>query len=194
MREIITIVAYKQFVKSNTDNAITLHGTSIRADMGYRALSPMAKLMFFNALLISNKDGKLYHTFSDNPYTAEELIRSVSSHNNRNDLLGKAFLELIHYGLIHSNIKYDRVSKIAHDKYSTDWTEDLRMAVRKRDGYKCRVCSKDGIQVHHIDYNKSNCDPGNLVTLCSRCHNKTNIRREYWKKYFTERKDNARHY
>lgn len=28
--------------------------------------------------------------------------------------------------------------------------------------------------MHHVDYDKQNCDPGNLVTLCDPCHAKTN--------------------
>lgn len=39
-------------------------------------------------------------------------------------------------------------------------------------------------QVHHIDYNKLNCNPNNLITLCKSCHMKTNFNREYWLDYF----------
>lgn len=38
--------------------------------------------------------------------------------------------------------------------------------------------------VHHIDYNKFNCNPENLITLCKSCHVKTNHNRNYWINYF----------
>lgn len=40
--------------------------------------------------------------------------------------------------------------------------------------------------VHHIDYNKQNNNPENLITLCNRCNSKVNFNREYWTQYFQE--------
>lgn len=69
--------------------------------------------------------------------------------------------------------------------YSVDWTERLRRAIRERDRYTCQVCNREpAIDVHHIDYNKENCDPINLITLCRSCHMKTNHDREAWFNYF----------
>lgn len=77
-------------------------------------------------------------------------------------------------------------------KYPNKWTNSLKEIIRKRDGYVCQLC---GIQqdelkgkfsrldVHHIDYNKYNIDPINLITLCRHCHIKTNYYRDYWEKY-----------
>jgi len=74
------------------------------------------------------------------------------------------------------------------EPYTTDWTKTLRQAIRERDKYTCQVCGeKQGervLNVHHIDYNKKNCNPNNLICLCSACHNKTNFNRNYWIKYF----------
>lgn len=79
------------------------------------------------------------------------------------------------------------------EPYSIDWTDILREAIRTRDNYICQICGihqdeLDGfsklLDVHHIDYDKKNCNPNNLVTLCRSCHLKTNINREYWKQYF----------
>ena len=39
---------------------------------------------------------------------------------------------------------------------------------------------------NHIDYNKKNSNPNNLITLCSRCHSKTNFFNKKWIKYFKE--------
>lgn len=74
--------------------------------------------------------------------------------------------------------------------YPQDWTYDLKESIRKRDNYTCQECGihKDELNrklhVHHIDYNKKNCNPINFITLCCACHMKTNYNKEYWMEYF----------
>jgi hypothetical protein len=74
------------------------------------------------------------------------------------------------------------------EPYSIDWTETLKRSIRERDKYTCQLCGKlqgdIAFSVHHIDYNKENCNPDNLITLCRSCHQKTNINRSYWIKVF----------
>ena len=74
--------------------------------------------------------------------------------------------------------------------YSLDWTKTLRISIRERDKYTCQLCGeKQGDRahdVHHIDYNKQNCSSENLITLCQKCHKKTNSNRDYWFKYFKD--------
>ncbi|MFA5072078.1 MAG: hypothetical protein WC511_07060, partial [Candidatus Pacearchaeota archaeon] len=73
------------------------------------------------------------------------------------------------------------------EEYTVDWTETLRRSIRERDRYICFVCKKEpATYVHHIDYDKKNCNPNNLITLCNSCHTKTNHHREMWIKYFKE--------
>lgn len=78
---------------------------------------------------------------------------------------------------------------ISFRPYAVDWTRTLRRSIRERDKYTCFICkemqTEKVFSVHHIDYNKLNCDPKNLITLCSSCHSKTNSNREYWYQYFT---------
>lgn len=69
--------------------------------------------------------------------------------------------------------------------YSVDWTNTLKKSIRERDKYICQLCSNEGCYVHHIDYNKKNCNPINLITLCHSCHSKTNHNREKWIKDFS---------
>jgi len=69
---------------------------------------------------------------------------------------------------------------ISFEPYSLDWTKTLRKSIRERDHYICQICSAEGIDVHHIDYNKKNCNPDNLITLCHKCHMKTNTNRNTW--------------
>ena len=78
--------------------------------------------------------------------------------------------------------------------YSVDWADDLKDSIRKRDDYICKICGihqdeldmgqLKKLDVHHMDYNKDNLNPNNLITLCRSCHVKTNFNREYWIKYF----------
>jgi endogenous inhibitor of DNA gyrase (YacG/DUF329 family) len=74
------------------------------------------------------------------------------------------------------------------EKYTVNWTSTLKRAIRERDKYTCRVCGLEqtgiAFSVHHIDYDKKNCNPDNLVTLCLMCHLKTNGNRKHWTDYF----------
>lgn len=72
------------------------------------------------------------------------------------------------------------------EPYTTDWTETLRRSIRERDNYICQNCSQYGNTVHHIDYNKKNCSPENLITLCHNCNIRANYNRKYWIGYFRE--------
>lgn len=84
---------------------------------------------------------------------------------------------------------------ISYQPYPNDWNSSLRDSIRQRDLYMCQECGVhqdelDGrfrkLDVHHIDYDKNNLNPNNLITLCKSCHSKTNNNREYWKEYFTK--------
>ena len=70
------------------------------------------------------------------------------------------------------------------EPYTVNWTDTLKKSIRERDHYTCQICLGCGDNVHHIDYDKKNCNPDNLITLCVSCHAKTNIHRKYWKEYF----------
>jgi len=79
---------------------------------------------------------------------------------------------------------------VDNQPYGGDWTDILREAIRQRDNYICQECGTHQdelnykLDIHHIDYDKENCDPKNLVSLCRRCHVKTNYNRDYWQDYF----------
>ncbi|MCK9370949.1 NUMOD3 domain-containing DNA-binding protein [Candidatus Dojkabacteria bacterium] len=77
------------------------------------------------------------------------------------------------------------------EPYSVDWNNTLKRSIRERDKYICQLCTlpqgDEALSVHHIDYNKLNCNPTNLITLCRSCHTKTNGKRDYWTNYFNTR-------
>ncbi len=75
---------------------------------------------------------------------------------------------------------------IYKNPYPNNWTKLLKESIRLRDKHKCQLCNKHQdnfkrrLDVHHIDYNKQNCNPKNLISLCRSCHIKTNVNRKYW--------------
>ena len=76
---------------------------------------------------------------------------------------------------------------ISFELYGFDWTKLLKHSIRTRDCFVCQICGKNGWIIHHIDYNKKNCNPDNLITLCNSCHAKTNFNRKYWTNYFYDK-------
>jgi len=74
--------------------------------------------------------------------------------------------------------------------YAWTFNKKLKGEVRQRDEYRCQLCGVSQtecevvLDVHHIDYNKQNSDPVNLIVLCHSCHSRTNTNREHWTKLF----------
>ena len=79
------------------------------------------------------------------------------------------------------------------EPYGLEFNEDLKEVIRNRDRRKCQICEKTELEEgrklcnHHIDYNKKNNNPNNLISLCRKCHTKTNHNRDYWIKYFIKK-------
>lgn len=82
---------------------------------------------------------------------------------------------------------------ISFETYSINWTNTLKRSIRERDKYICQLCNEQqndkAFDVHHIDYDKKNCNPDNLITLCRSCHMKTNNKRDRWTEFFKKLKD-----
>lgn len=74
---------------------------------------------------------------------------------------------------------------ISFELYSPEFNEKLKEKIRRRDEYICQRCGKTQEQelnelnkklaIHHIDHDKQNCNPSNLITLCASCNSKTNF-------------------
>ena len=77
------------------------------------------------------------------------------------------------------------------EEYGFDFTKDLKQQIKDRDNFKCQICSEhpSRLCVHHIDYNKKNCNSNNLISLCEVCHGKTNYKRQDWTNYFNEKSE-----
>lgn len=84
---------------------------------------------------------------------------------------------------------------ISFEPYSSEFTNQLKEYIRERDNYVCQLCGKKQRQnsnnkklsVHHIDYNKQNCYPKNLISLCRVCHAEVNSDRKAWTRIFRRR-------
>lgn len=67
-------------------------------------------------------------------------------------------------------------------RYPKNW-KAISLAIRERAGYRCERCgiengrthpvtgSKVILTVAHLDHQPENCEPGNLLAMCQRCHN-----------------------
>lgn len=81
-------------------------------------------------------------------------------------------------------------------KYPTEFNAKLKLQIRTRDLFKCQLCYRLESEeldefnrvlcVNHIDFNKYNCDPSNLNTLCLRCNLLINYDRDKWTNYFKQ--------
>ncbi len=83
---------------------------------------------------------------------------------------------------------------IACEPYAPGFISQLKEVIKKIDSHICQNCKTkpDILSIHHIDYNKENHSLNNLISLCNKCHSKTNTKRENWKEKFTELSKNER--
>lgn len=78
---------------------------------------------------------------------------------------------------------------ISYEPYCEQWSDiEYKESIKERDGHICLnpECKKitNKLCVHHIDYNKKNCHPLNLITICISCNSKANINRRWHKAWY----------
>jgi len=74
--------------------------------------------------------------------------------------------------------------------YPDEFSAELKEQIRKRDNHICQNCGMTEeehlivigqiLSVHHIDYDKKNCNKKNLITVCMSCNIRANYNRNYW--------------
>lgn len=136
--------------------------------------------------------------FTDNATSFKEaggdmldFYRQYKSSINKNSQKKRIFLEVF-------NIPNDQQLKKKVDEAfgypEIFYDPDFRQDIIEEQGKQCALCGRDlnGIypHLHHINYNKKDCDKGNLVFLCPRCHGKTNHQRHIWQSILEEYKHN----
>ena len=77
------------------------------------------------------------------------------------------------------------------EPYCDVWkNKEYEHDILKRDDYRCQNPDCRGTSVrldrHHIDYNKKNCSPNNIITLCASCNARANFKREWHTNYYNE--------
>lgn len=73
--------------------------------------------------------------------------------------------------------------------YPQEFNKELKNKIKQRDMYICQTPNCMNIEnlcIHHIDYDKNNSNPENLITLCNSCHTKTNGKnnRGFWIEFY----------
>jgi hypothetical protein len=102
----------------------------------------------------------------------------------------KGIMSLIHGG---TGIPYE------YNRYPKEFHE-IKVQIRNRDNHRCQNCGMTEeehltvygrvLDVHHIDYNKQNCNSNNLITTCMCCNIRANYNRDYWKKFYITKMEN----
>jgi hypothetical protein len=83
----------------------------------------------------------------------------------------------------------------SHEPYcDVFFDKEFRTIVLNRDKHVCQNCGvtrllslkvfDQNLAIHHINYDKKDCDLFNLITVCSSCNAKANINRSYWQSHY----------
>jgi len=70
---------------------------------------------------------------------------------------------------------------VTYDNRPPELTPEYKQAIRRRDGFTCQLCGytnrgkKWKLPTHHIDENRHNNHPDNMITICRACHGETKI-------------------
>jgi len=89
---------------------------------------------------------------------------------------------------------------ISAEPYCLIWKDkQYKEDIKKRDNYRCQNpdCwqTSNSLCIHHINYNKKECHPSNLITLCKSCNSRANKDREWhreWYKIMMEKRTNGK--
>lgn len=71
------------------------------------------------------------------------------------------------------------------EPYCELWqSKEYKEEIKERDNDECQnpFCwgNDTKLCIHHINYNKLDCHPNNLITVCISCNSRANSNREYW--------------
>jgi len=97
------------------------------------------------------------------------------------------------------DLRYGKPGKLHHnwkggiscEPYCDAWADkEYKESIKERDGYRCLNpdcwgnCNHLSLTIHHIDYDKKNCHPSNLITLCRSCNSRANKDRKWHKAWY----------
>ncbi len=80
---------------------------------------------------------------------------------------------------------------ISAEPYCDIWLDqDYKQSIKDRDNNQCQNpdCwgTSNKLCGHHIDYNKKNCHPWNIITICQSCNTRANHNRKYWQEFYQQ--------
>jgi hypothetical protein len=122
----------------------------------------------------------------NNPMFNEEVRKKVSLKQKGRQVKESTKIKLMKYcGPLNSRWK----GGISDEGYCDLWKDkEYKKEIKKRDFNTCLnpECSKkcNKIVIHHINYDKKDCNPLNLITICSSCNSKANSDREWHKAWY----------
>ncbi len=127
----------------------------------------------------------------------------TKEHNRKNSQTTKKYFNdpenLIKHSCAIQKVKRkDWKGFVSVEPYCDVWSdEEYKESIRQRDNYQCQnpdcwkiVKRKEKLCIHHIDYNKKNCKPDNLITLCRSCNTRANANREFHFNFYKNIIDN----
>jgi len=80
--------------------------------------------------------------------------------------------------------------EISSQGYCSSWLDkEFKQDIKDRDGNKCLnpICESknpNDLVGHHIDYDKQNCNPINIITVCRSCNLKANYERDWHQSWY----------
>jgi len=142
-----------------------------------------------------NNSGK-NHPFYGKKHSEETIKKMSETHKGKKlSLKHKKKISEAEKGIKNWNWR----GGISFEPYGIEFNNSLKELIRERDKYRCQQCfrhqdelydkngKKYSLNVHHIDYDKQNNSPDNLISLCRNCHTQTNYTRNNWTAYFQEK-------
>ena len=131
----------------------------------------IAKAKFGKRNPMYGKTGRKHHRYGEKH--TEEIRKTMSE--NHADFSGEN----------HWNWK----GGISCEPYCDVWLDkDFKESILERDGYQCLnpTCLRESkrLCIHHINYNKKDCSPFNLITICNSCNTKANSDREWHEMWY----------
>lgn len=139
-----------------------------------------------------------YKLLSDKYINAHQKLKYVCPKGHKHSIPWSAWQQgkrCLHCANIKNGV---RVSGPGHhmwkggvscEPYCDIWLDkDFKKSIKDRDGNMCLNPDCFGsiykLCVHHIDYNKKNCKPTNLITLCASCNARANKNREWHEAWY----------
>jgi hypothetical protein len=144
------------------------------------------------------------HTPPKYPYNIKDLATRINCHpdllSETLDTLSKLNRITVDNDGIIRIIKWDAFYPPLDNKgYSKLFDIPLKDRIRERDNYVCQRCDiteialneganiERNLTIHHINYDTTDTNDYNLISLCTSCNFAVNTHKNYWKKHFTDK-------